>query len=170
VLAVVSASLSPTAAAAADCWHPPVSAEVADPFRPPACRWCPGNRGLEYATQPGDEVRAVGAGEVSFSGKVAGTVYVVVRHADGLRVSYGRLTDTSLSRGDVVVAGALVGHADVAFHLGVRDGETYLDPSPLIGELRTAVRLVPTDGGASRPAPAPTLTCPAQVRTAVANG
>ena len=34
---------------------------------------------------------AVASGEVTFSGTVAGTRYVVVRHADGLRVTYGNL-------------------------------------------------------------------------------
>ena len=40
-------------AALRPCWWPPVSAPVIDPYREPACRWCPGNRGLEYGTRAG---------------------------------------------------------------------------------------------------------------------
>ena len=73
------------------CWLPPVDAPVVDPFRPPPCTWCAGNRGLEYGTPSGVAVRAVAAGEVTFSGTVAGERYVVVRHADGRRATYGGL-------------------------------------------------------------------------------
>ena len=41
---------------------PPVDAPIADPFRPPAGPYGAGNRGLEYATSPGDVVRASAAG------------------------------------------------------------------------------------------------------------
>ena len=65
-------------ASAADCWLPPVDAPVVDPFRPPLCTWCAGNRGLEYGTPGGTAVRAVAAGEVTFSGTGA-TQQMVVR-------------------------------------------------------------------------------------------
>src|SRR5688572_19084604 len=89
VAVLVSLVLPPGQALAGPCWPPPVEAAISDHFRQPACEWCPGNRGLEYATAEGDGVRAVSSGEVTFSGRVAGTGYVVVRHADGLRVTYG---------------------------------------------------------------------------------
>ena len=54
-------------------------------------------------------VRAVAAGEVTFSGTVAGERYVVVRHADGRRATYGNLASSSLGTGDVVAAGSVVG-------------------------------------------------------------
>jgi murein DD-endopeptidase MepM/ murein hydrolase activator NlpD len=146
---------------AAPCWSPPVAAAVADPFREPACTWCPGNRGIEYGTARGEPVRAVVSGEVTFSGIVAGTRYVVVRHADGLRVTYGNLGSTDLSRGDVVTRGAVIGFTAGRFHLGVRDGERYVDPAPFIGELRGVVRLIPADGSDPAPAPPPRLRCPA---------
>ncbi len=38
----------PSPASAAPCWNPPVAGRVVDPFRMPACTWCPGNRGIEY--------------------------------------------------------------------------------------------------------------------------
>src|SRR5690349_13785767 len=55
---------APTAAAVASrpppgpVYHPPVEAPIIDRFRPPACSWCPGNRGIDYAVAPGTPVRA----------------------------------------------------------------------------------------------------------------
>jgi len=144
---------------AESCWLPPVSAPVADPFREPQCRWCPGNRGIEYAANAGDAVTAVATGHVTFSGTVAGRTYVVVQHADGRRATYGNLADRLHARGDVIAAGALVGHAAGAFHFGLRDGERYIDPAPFIGKLVGVTRLVPSDGVTPAPAAPPRLVC-----------
>jgi len=144
------------------CLLPPVSAPVVDPFREPACEWCPGNRGLTYRVAARTAVRAAAAGRVSFSGVVAGTRYVVVEHtAGGLRATYGGLASTSLSVGDAVAMGAVVGRAAGELHFGLRRGETYLDPAPLLGELVERARLVPTDGTPRRPARPPRVVCPA---------
>ena len=60
-------------------------------------RWCPGNRGIEYATPPGDACGAVTAGVVTFSGVVAGTHATSwSEHADGKRATYGNLADRAL--------------------------------------------------------------------------
>jgi murein DD-endopeptidase MepM/ murein hydrolase activator NlpD len=133
-------------AAAATCWQPPVEAPVTDPFRAPTCPYCAGNRGIEYGTPAGSPVRAVAAGRVTFAGAVAGTVYVVVEHADRLRVTYGNLDDRTVGVGDAVVRGMLLGVTAGRFHLGLRRNDTYLDPNPFIGVWRGIVRLVPTDG------------------------
>ena len=144
------------------CLLPPVAAPVVDPFRQPACEWCPGNRGLTYAAPAGTAVRAAAAGTVTFSGVVAGTRYVVVEHGvGGLRATYGGLASTSLAAGDVVAAGAIVGRSGAQLHFGLRRGETYVDPAPLLGRLVDRPRLVPTDGTPRRPAPPPVLRCPA---------
>ena len=133
---------------------------MADPFREPLCRWCPGNRGIEYATAArATRVTAVTAGEVTFSGTVAGRTYVVIRHADGKRATYGNLSDRLYAQGDVIATGAVVGHAAGAFHFGLRDGERYIDPAPFIGRLAGVVRLVPADGSAAAPAGPPRLVC-----------
>jgi murein DD-endopeptidase MepM/ murein hydrolase activator NlpD len=156
--------------AVAGCWLPPVDAPIADPFRPPACVWCPGNRGIEYATLPGVPVRAVAAGTVTFSGVVAGTTYVVVRLGDGRRVTYGGLDGVALRAGDVVATGHVVGRTAGPLHLGLREpavdgdtevGERYVDPAPFLGRLVGRARLVPTDGTPRRPPPPPRLVCPA---------
>lgn len=162
VLVVLLGSMFAASPAFAEsCWHPPVDAVIADPFREPACRWCPGNRGIEYATRAGDAVTAVAAGHVTFSGTVAGRTYVVVRHADGRRATYGNLADRLHVQGDVIAAGALVGHAAGAFHFGLRDGELYVDPAPFIGRLVGVVRLVPSDRVTPAPAVPPRLACAA---------
>ena len=148
------------AAPGASCLLPPVAAPVADPYREPACTWCPGNRGLTYATQPGDVVRAASAGAVTFSGTVAGTRYVVVDHGDGLRATYGGLAGTTLGTGDMVAAGEAVGRTTGDLHFGLRRGDDYIDPAPLLGRLVERPRLIPTDGTPPRPAPAPRLRCP----------
>jgi murein DD-endopeptidase MepM/ murein hydrolase activator NlpD len=144
------------------CLLPPVVAPVADPFREPACQWCPGNRGIEYTVPAGTPVRAAAAGIVTFSGPVAGTFYVVVQHGDGVRATYGQLTGSHLAAGDVVVAGAIVGPSAGGLHFGLRVGDRYVDPALFIGRLVERVRLVPTDGSAPRPAPPPRLECPAR--------
>lgn len=141
------------------CWLPPVESPVVDAFRLPACSWCPGNRGLEYGTPGGMAVRAVAAGEVTFSGVVAGTRYVVVRHADGRRATYGGLAGSSLRVGDVVAARAVVGVTAGHLHFGLRDGNVYVDPAPFLGRLVGRPRLVPDDGTVARPGPPGRLRC-----------
>jgi murein DD-endopeptidase MepM/ murein hydrolase activator NlpD len=157
LLVVVSA---PATALAAPCWPPPVRAPVTDPFREPGCRWCPGNRGIEYGTEAGTPIRAIAGGTVSFAGSVAGTRYVVVTHADNRRLTYGNLRHVGVAEGDVVARGARLGEAAGRFHLGLRDRDRYVDPAPFLGEEHGVVRLVPTDGTAAAPAPPPRLVCP----------
>jgi hypothetical protein len=164
--------LSGSATAGSVCWPPAVAAEVIDPFREPACRWCPGNRGVEYGTAPGDAARAVATGTVVFSGTVAGTGYLVVRLGDGRRVTYGNLSERRFGEGDAVAAGVVVGRTAGAFHLGLREGERYVDPAPFIGRWVGVVRLVPIDGDQPAPAPPPRLVCDAVggARSPIATG
>ena len=144
--------------AAPACLLAPVTAEVADPFREPGCKWCPGNRGLTYDVPVGTVVRAAAAGTVTFSGDVAGTRYVVVEHATGgLRATYGGLSSTTLADvGDVVAPGEVVGRSGDGLHFGLRRGDTYVDPAPLLGRL--VERPAPRAHG--RHAEAPTTRAP----------
>jgi murein DD-endopeptidase MepM/ murein hydrolase activator NlpD len=146
---------------AAACLMPPVDAAIVDPFREPACPWCPGNRGVTYRVERGATVRAAAGGTVTFSGVVADTRYVVVAHGDGLRATYGGLVSSTLDSGDRIAAGSIVGTSGAELHFGLRDGERYVDPGPLLGEVVHRARLVPTDGTAPRPAPPPRLRCAA---------
>lgn len=154
-LAVVLASLAvapvgvlglwPAAAAGqvAVGYRPPVDAPVVDPFHVGPRDWNAGNRGLEYATEPGSPVAASAPGEVVFAGPVAGGLHVVVLHADGLRTSYSFLRTISVHRGDRVRQGQRVGTAADRFHFGARAGEAYLDPAKLFGDGPPEVYLVP---------------------------
>lgn len=166
LVAIVLVLLVPSSPADAwPCWAPAVDAPVVDPFRAPACAWCPGNRGIEYGTGAGVTVRAVATGTVTFAGPVAGTTYVVIRHADGHRVTYGNLAPVGWRAGAVVARGAVVGTTAGNLHLGVRagdgdgDDDRYVDPAGLIGTWHRRPRLVPVTGDAPNPAPAPILRC-----------
>ena len=157
LVAVVSL-LSPS------CYLPPVAAPVVDPFRAPACTFCPGNRGLEYEPPFGTHVRAAEAGVVSFSGVVAGVRYVVVRQRDGRSATYGRLATAAVTFGAAVGRGDPIGTTTGRFFFGLRQGGVYMDPAPFLGVLRFRPRLVPVDGSAPRRAPPPTLKCAASLR------
>lgn len=145
------------------CWTAPVIAPVADPFREPPCRWCPGNRGIEYGVVPGQTVVAAVAGTVSFAGVVAGQAFVTVDIGGGLRVTYGRLGNVGVGAGQQVAAGSVIGTTSETFILTLRDGDRYLDPGPLIGVRRARPHLIPTDGSPRRAAPPVRITCSAPV-------
>jgi murein DD-endopeptidase MepM/ murein hydrolase activator NlpD len=149
-LAPVDVAAGPAGSGAAPCLRPPVVGEVVDPFRAPACPWCAGNRGIEYRVGAGTPVVNAAAGVVEFAGAVAGTTYVVVRLANGWRLTYGQLTSLRVEQGDRVLAGRVVGEVDGAFFLGLRVGDEYADPAPYLGRLTGRPRLVPLDGTPAR--------------------
>jgi murein DD-endopeptidase MepM/ murein hydrolase activator NlpD len=167
---VIAAVLAATLA----CLLPPVDAPVVRPFQAPACQWCPGHRGIEYATAAGEPVRAAAAGVVTFVGRVAGVRYVVVRHIDGLRATYGGLATPAAAnptpvgpwQGRAVQQGAVLGVTVGHLHFGLRDGDQYLDPAPLLAVRRDRPRLVPGDGNGRRPGRASPPSCRAEVRVA----
>lgn len=116
----------------------PVRGEVIAFFRPPACERCAGHRGVTVATAEMSEVRAVRAGMITFVGQVAGPLYVVQEIQPGVRVTYGWLADTAdMKEGRVVIAGDIVGRTQSRTYLGVRVGETYVDPLRYLGFART---------------------------------
>ena len=59
---VATPSVSPARAAVLVVLTPPVDAPVLDPFRLPAGPYGPGNRGIEYDTEPGEIVLAAAGG------------------------------------------------------------------------------------------------------------
>ncbi len=125
-------------------WSAPVDAPVTDPFRPPDRRYGPGNRGIEYGTEPGQHVVAVADGVVEFAGPVAGRPVIVIDHGAGLRSSYVNLLEGFVGRGLVVGRGQRIAAADTAFHLGARRERRYVDPADLIERRCLVVRLVAT--------------------------
>jgi septal ring factor EnvC (AmiA/AmiB activator) len=137
-------------AEAPPCLRAPVTGVVIDPFREPACRWCAGNRGIEYRVDERALVRAVASGTVTFAGAVVGTGYVVVDLANGWRVTYGHVADVAVRLGGTVLSGSVIGRASGTFHLGLRVSGEYEDPAPFIGRLVGRARLVPVDGSPRR--------------------
>ena len=133
----------------------PTEGTIIDAFRAPKSRYGPGNRGLEFATAYGSTFWAAAAGIVSFAGQVGGRLHVTVAHADGLRTSYSdvlSIAQPNIKKGARVSAGQILGTTNQTLHVGVRRGDTYLDPelifpprssSALPNRLRRA-RLIPT--------------------------
>jgi|JI8StandDraft_1071087.scaffolds.fasta_scaffold335355_1 murein DD-endopeptidase MepM/ murein hydrolase activator NlpD len=147
-------------ALAATCYLPPVPAPITVPYVAPACKYCPGTRGVRYTLAPGTAVVAAAAGTVTFAGSVAGVRYLVVLHTDGLRATYGSLATHSVAAGQVVVQGAEVGRSGEQLYFGLRAADgTPIDPTPLLGQILRRARLVPADGAAPRPGSPPRLVC-----------
>lgn len=136
------------------CWAFPVDRPIADPFRPPECRWCSGNRGIKFAAEPGEVVRSVASGTVWFHGVVGGTGYLTVLvegHAVALLITIGGIEISERrSRGSPVYANDLIGVATGHVHLGVRVNGDYVDPALWLFAGAGRVRLVPV-GGPARP-------------------
>jgi murein DD-endopeptidase MepM/ murein hydrolase activator NlpD len=149
VLALALAVAATPAAAAGDRaaaqpaheYVPPVGAPIVDPFRPPSGPYGPGNRGLEYDTEPGEPVRASGPGTVVFAGPVGGALHVTIRHADGVRTSYSFLASIDVVQGQRVDQGDTVGEAGDRLHFGARAGDAYFDPALLFGPSGEPVRV-----------------------------
>lgn len=94
----------------------PVTAEPAyawpggDGIRPGLYRHF--HKGLDLGnTRCGADVLAAAPGTVILAGKVPdGAIDVIIRHSDGWQTLYGHLHDETVSVGQKVTAGALVGH------------------------------------------------------------
>ena len=156
-LAIPLLALLLTAPAAAEpelapvVYRPPVPGPVIDPYRPPATPYGPGNRGLDYATTPGEPVGAPADGVVTFAGPVAGGLHVVVLHQDGIRTSLSFLASILVVRGQQVAGGQPVGRAGATLHLGARRGRVYLDPATLFDDTGAAARSILVPEGPARP-------------------
>jgi murein DD-endopeptidase MepM/ murein hydrolase activator NlpD len=112
----------------------PVPGPLLEGFRAPACQRCAGRRGVVIGSRPGDVVRAVRSGPLTFVGQVGGLLYVVQNISPGVRVTYGWLASTTSSvAGDQISAGHVVGTASKRTYLGVRIGQTPVEPLRYLG-------------------------------------
>ena len=136
---------------------PPVPGPIVDPFRAPACTYCRGHRGVEFAPPVGAPVVAVAGGVVTFAGQVAGTVYVVVAQADGLSATYGFLRSVTVRRGQSVGAGTIVGVSTSRLYFGWKRDGVPVDPTPALRGRPGRPVLVPIDG--TRPRVTPGRAC-----------
>ena len=112
---------------------PPVNGTVVDGFRAPACQRCVGHRGVTIATTAQSSVRAATAGIIVFVGQVAHVLYVVEDIGQGAKITYGRLGGATVTFGQVVVAGEVIGVSGPELYLGVRVGGRYVDPLRFLG-------------------------------------
>ena len=153
LLAVVGPS-RPASATPSAQWVRPVAGAVVRAFDAPRSRFGAGHLGVDFAASRGTQVRAAGAGVVSFAGSVAGALHVVLAHAGDLRTSYSFLATIAVRRGTRVASGDVVGttggagegHDGTVIHFGLRSGDTYVDPMLLFRpvDLATVVHLAPT--------------------------
>jgi murein DD-endopeptidase MepM/ murein hydrolase activator NlpD len=173
-LLVVLGGVRVPPASALGGWLRPVAGRVVRPFQSPAFRFGPGHLGVDFAAAPGSPARAAGAGTVVFAGVVAGTMHVVISHTGelhagelhegDLRTSYSFLASIRVRTGEEVARGAVIGttggrgdqHDGSVLHVGVRVGDTYIDPMQLFGppDLTAVVRLAPVGPGGPGTAPA----------------
>ncbi|WP_238154530.1 M23 family metallopeptidase [Ornithinimicrobium sufpigmenti] len=114
---------------------------VARAFDLPEQRWLPGHRGLDLVGVAGEQVLAVDAGVITFSGTIAGVGMVSVTHESGLRSTYQPVEereprDDRVGRGQRLgVLGATGSHcvSEDCLHLGaVRGRDAYVDPLLLL--------------------------------------
>lgn len=120
---------------------PPVPGPVVQRFVAPACQRCSGHRGVTIASTPGQPVRAVLPGVITFAGEVADKSYVVQLIGPGVKVTYGWLGLTEgLGQGDMVEQGQILGTAGDRTYLGVRVGSRYVEPLRALGLGWTALR------------------------------
>lgn len=119
---------------------PVIPVTVLRPFEPHE-QFGPGHRGVDLAAAPGQSVRSALAGQITFSGEVAGRPMVVIEHAGGLRTTYLPVAP-SVAVGTHVDAGQPIGSLAVGMHCplstclhwGARLGSEYVDPLTLVGQ------------------------------------
>jgi hypothetical protein len=146
VLAVLAVVAAAPAAEASGGYSRPVDGPIIDRFRPPPTPYGPGNRGIDFATAPGEDARAAADGEVVFAGRVGRTLHVVVLHPDGIRTSYSFLAQLAVRRGQHVARGQVVGRTGTSLHFGARVGDDhYLDPERLLEGEPPEVHLIPVE-------------------------
>lgn len=162
-------------------WPLQPAPSVVSIFDPPDENWHAGHRGVDLLGAPDQAVLAIGPGRVAYAGSLAGRGVIVVDHGE-LRSTYEPVL-ARVSVGDRVEAGAFLGvlqstpsHCapQVCLHLGVKRGETYLDPLDLL--THREVRLKPVDGdlaavstGSGSIAASDTSTAPAEGPTSAAD-
>ena len=133
-------------------WPVPGARSVIEPFRAPAHDYGAGHRGMDVAAGAGAEVRAPAAGVVAFRGVVVDRPLVTIDHGGG-HVSTWEPVSSSLSPGDAISAGDLIGVVAVgghtargALHIGVRRRGEYINPLPLFGGIPRAILLPCCEG------------------------
>lgn len=136
-------------AIAAVCLSPPVNGPVNAGYSPSG--QYAGHWGVDYQADVGDPVKAPASGVVTFAGSVAGMRSVTIQPVSGFKVSVSYLSSLSVSAGQRVDRGEVVGAAGSAHdsggvHLSTRINGSYVDPATQMGcfstDITRALRLV----------------------------
>src|SRR6266511_309497 len=101
VFVAIAALLAPWPARSATA-HPylrPVRGAILRHFEPPPTPYAAGHRGIDMAAPVGTPVLASNDGVVAFAGPVAGSLFVSIDHADGLRTTYSFLSAVVVKKG-----------------------------------------------------------------------
>ncbi|MBO0981459.1 M23 family metallopeptidase [Microbacterium sp. SD291] len=121
--------------------------DVAVPYRAPAHEYGAGHRGVDVVASPDRSVRAPADGVVAFRGTVVDRPLLTIEHAGGYVSTFEPLSST-LSPGDVVSAGDVIGTVDAGghapsgtMHLGVRLDGDYINPMLMFGDVPRAILL-----------------------------
>ena len=108
------------------------SVVIIDYFRAPKCERCAGNRGIEMQLQSGQPIFAVSDGVISYHGEVGRTKYLVLLTDNNRRITYGKIAQSTLRRGDRVLAGQQIATSGPNLYFGVREvsgsAVRYVDP------------------------------------------
>jgi murein DD-endopeptidase MepM/ murein hydrolase activator NlpD len=131
----------------------PVTGNVIRWFEPPSGPYSAGHRGIDIAAPFGTPIQAPADGTVTFSGWVAGSLFLTIDHGNGVKTSYSWLSGLRVAKGDSVKPGQIValtghGHPDVPtphLHFSVRINGVYVNPMLLLGypNLAPLIRLAP---------------------------
>jgi murein DD-endopeptidase MepM/ murein hydrolase activator NlpD len=134
----------------------PVHGPVIRPYEEPANPYSAGHRGIDIGAPFGTTIRAPADGTVSFAGTVAGSLFISVDHAGGIRTSYSWVSAVSVRTGQVVTTGTALGKTGQGhpgsdathLHFSARLNGTYIDPMLLLGggNLDDVIHLAPNDG------------------------
>lgn len=119
----------------------PVRGPVIRAYEPPPNPYSAGHRGIDIAAPFGTPIRAPADGTVSFAGTVAGSLFISIDHAGGIRTSYSWVSSVGVKKGQAVHAGEVVGATGQGhpgsdrthLHFSARLDGVYIDPMLLLG-------------------------------------
>jgi murein DD-endopeptidase MepM/ murein hydrolase activator NlpD len=117
----------------------PVDGPIVRHFEPPPTPYAAGHRGVDFGVPIGTTVVAAAEGTVSFAGAVGGSLFVSIDHPGGLRTTYSFLSAVLVKKGQAVMQGQAIARSGPGaagespnLHFGVRSGDDYLDPEPML--------------------------------------
>lgn len=122
------------------------ASEVLSPAVIPEENWKKGHRGIDVAIDEGSQIIAPGKAVVVMSGKVGGKDVLSLALDNGLTVSIEPAI-SSEKKGATVQAGETIGKVEgssdhcenTCAHIGVRRGNTYLNPTAALNPVRVVL-------------------------------